>query len=134
MTGLADEFKDLLAELADDLGEGLTATLVEIGVPGSATLTSKTFDPATRRYVISGGDGDPVRTTVTIAPPWDIVTDENGSRARMVLPVAQRSDGSDLVPYEGLKVEVDGKAWQVTTVKTYRIGNAVYGYEVEVRG
>ena len=124
---LTDEFKDLIDELAIDLGEGLTATLIQFP-------STSTFDPATQSY----SDAAAVEQTFACSPPSAAVGTTAGMPEvqrgilSMVIPTVDE-DGDAMTPRTGDRLRINSVIYQIVSADPLMIGTGTAGYQCEVR-
>lgn len=127
MSALTDEFAAVIGELADELGEGLTATLIKFP-------TSAAFDPATQSY----SDEAAVEQIFACAPPAQ--AKRNASNADltqtgnlMIIVPAVDEDGDAMAPVVGDRIKVGTVIYHIVAMVPLMVGTGTSGYQCEVR-
>lgn len=126
MSNLTDEFAAVIAELASELGEGLTATL---------TQRSGTFNASTQTYT----GGETAQHELAIAPPSEQRQTQGGSAElrsgalTVVLPTTSTA-GVAITPTVSDTLTVGATTLQILSVRALRIGDGIAGWLCEVRG
>lgn len=127
MSALTEEFKDAIAELAVDLGEGVTATLIQF--PATAT-----FAPESQRYA----DSTPTEFVFTCHPPTAAVGTVAGMSEvqrgilTLVIPT-EADDGTAMTPRTGDRMRFNSVIYQLVSADPIYIGTGICGYLCEVR-
>lgn len=125
MSNLTDEFAAAIAELASELGQGLTATLLQ---------RTGTYDPDTQSYL----DPEVVEHDFACAPPSEDRGTVPGSpevlrgSLQIIIPTTD-SAGESIEPVVGDRVRVGSVIYQIATVVQLNIGTGIAAYECEVR-
>lgn len=150
MSDFTGEITDVIVDLADELGEGLTATFYETASerldpdanePGASSL--RTFNPATQSYDEDAAlaAGGVVTETAVKVPPGETVRadprDAQGTvegRVALTTPPIIRGDGSRLIPAVGMRVGYSDRFWQIVRVDDIVAGNGISGHKVTLGG
>lgn len=121
MSRLTDEISDVISELADDIGEGLTATI---------RRQQKTISPTTGAVVSTGAD---ITATFRCPPPGPITrqpspagSEVEGGKRQLVAPILS------MIPQRGDWVDVLGRSSQVVRVEEIAAGDSIAGYILEL--
>lgn len=127
MSRLTEDFAAAIAEIAADLGEGLTATLV---VPQTAV------DPDTGAVESSGAD---LTYDFACPPPspWSTRSLDGGEigidALRLVVPRIEDGSGNSVTPVRGNLVRLYGRDHSIVLVSPIAAGDDVAGYELAIR-
>ena len=125
---LTTEFQEAIAQIAEALGEGLTATLIHFGADGPG------YDPGSQSY----GSATPVEQTFACSPVAERRGSASGSpevlrgSLQLIIPTTD-SAGESIEPVVGDRVRVGSVIYQIATVVPLNIGTGIAGYECEVR-
>lgn len=126
MSGLTEEFSAVIGELATELGEGLTATLV---------VATTTLDRNT------GGITESASTSYSFRcpppSPWSrrpMVDESLVDALRLITPRILDAAGALVTPARGDRIMLYGRAHQIVLVEPIGVGDDVAGFSLAIRG
>lgn len=125
MSNLTDEFAAVIAELASELGQGLTATLLQ---------RTGTYDPDTQSYA----ESDVTEHSFACSPPAEDrgtipgTSEVRRGILRMIVPTTSNL-GETIVPTLSDRIQVGSAIYQIVGVAALRVGDGIAGYDCEVR-
>lgn len=127
MSNLTREFADVIGEIATELGEGLTATLIQ--TPSTVDADTGAVTPGTpSSYVFACPPPSP-RRVGAIAGGEEIM-----DALVLVVPQILNASGSVITPTRGDTIELYGADYQIIEAFPLGAGDGIAGHRITLRG